>query len=71
MKRYNVTAKLWIKLDVQTEEEAETVAKNIIDEALYDYVVAHQKVPDVKAGISKAKITWVREHETNKKEIEK
>ena len=71
MKRYNVTAKLWIKLDAQTEEEAETTAKNIIDEALYDYVVVNQKVPDVKAGISKAKIIWVRENEPNKKESEK
>ena len=68
MKRYNVTAKLWIKLDAHTEEEAETVAKNIIDEALYDYVVVNQKAPDVKAGISKAKIIWVREEDSKRKE---
>lgn len=63
MKRYSVTAKLWIHLDAQTEEDAQTAAKTIVDEALYDYVAANKKAPDGKVGISKAKIIWTKEED--------
>lgn len=68
MNQYTVTAKLWITLDTQSPEEAETAAKNTIDEALYHYVKT--VIPDTTLRISKAKVTWVKEtqpHETQKK----
>ncbi len=66
MKQYSITAKRWIKIDADTQEEARAISKNSVDEALYDYVVVNQKVPDVTVGISKAKITWARESEDQK-----
>jgi hypothetical protein len=60
MSGYTVTAKLWITVDAESPEEAEDVAKDTIDEAMYHYV------KDVLEGtslrISKAKVIWVKEN---------
>ncbi len=64
MKQYSITAKLWIKIEAKSQEEAQAIAKTIIDESLYDYVAVNQKVPaDVRMSMSKAKIIWVKEED--------
>ncbi len=64
MKQYNITAKIWVKTSAQTEEEAQTIAKHTIDQALYEYV-DNQTIPNTIAHLSKAKVTWVKEADPN------
>ena len=59
MKHYNATTKTWLKINAQTEEEAQTIAKQIIDQALGEYVAA-RKLPNTVLHISKAKVIWVK-----------
>jgi len=57
MNQYNVTAKLWIKIEATSSKQAHDLSKTIIDEALYEYVNANRR-PDVQITISKSKIIW-------------
>ena len=58
MKQYEITMKLWIKLEAEAPELAEDGAKTIVDEALYAYVRAN----NIQASVSKAKVIWVKEN---------
>ncbi len=60
MKHYNATTKLQIKVNAQTEEEAQTIAKQTIDQALYAYS-NHGSIETAVEHISKAKVIWVKE----------
>lgn len=60
MSHYEVTAKLWIKTAADTPEEAESIAKTTVDEALYHYVNTVQKETK-NLSISKAKVIWVKD----------
>lgn len=62
MKQYGITAKLWVKIDSETPEEAQALSKHIIDEALIEYVSVNKRVPGNKVRISKAKIIWTKEN---------
>jgi hypothetical protein len=65
MTHYTVTARLWLKLNADSEEEARQRSKILIDNALYDYVAVQNHADAQGVGISKAQ---VRVHISNKKE---
>jgi hypothetical protein len=60
MNQYEVTAKLWIKVTVESLEEAERIAKTTVDEALYHYVNTVGKEPK-NLSISKSKVIWAKD----------
>ena len=41
MKRYSITAKLWLKLEANSPEEARDHSKTIVDVAMTDYLDTH------------------------------
>ncbi len=61
MNQYEVTAKLWIKVTVETPEEAEGISKTIVDEAMYDYMQDHTRALTERMSISKSKVIWVKD----------
>ena len=61
MSQYEVTAKLWIKTKADTPEDAEKIAKTIVDEAMYDYMQDYTHVDGESVSISKSKVIWVKD----------
>lgn len=63
-KQYSTTAKLWIKINADTPEEAQTISKNVVDDALVEYFLANKgkKVLKGVASVSKAKVIWIKEN---------
>ncbi len=60
MKHYNATAKLHIRVNAHTEEEAHAIAKQTIDQALYEYATNRNTSKAVER-ISKARVQWIKE----------
>ncbi len=58
MSEYSTTAKLWLKVEAKTAEEARNLSKHVVDAAM-DNTDRHG------TQVSKSKIIWVRE--VNKK----
>jgi hypothetical protein len=59
MRTLTTTTKLWITIQANTEDDAQSQAKHIVDEALYAYI---QSTPGNNVSISKAKVLWVKEN---------
>lgn len=62
MKQYEITAKLWIKVTANTQEEAQALSKTIVDEALIAYMQNRTETPGENLSISKAKTVWTKEN---------
>jgi len=61
MKPYSVTAKLWIELESDSEESAREKAKQIADEAMFEYVHNHGIQVGQGLKIHASKIIWSKE----------
>lgn len=60
--KYSVTAKLWIELDADNEDEAREKAKQIADDALFEYVHNHDIAVGDSLKIHRAKVIWSKEN---------
>ncbi len=59
--QYEVTAKLWIKTTADAPDEAERLAKTIVDEALIEYMQNYTQSLGENVSISKSKVIWVKD----------
>lgn len=64
MKSYNTTTKLWLKVEADSLEEAKSISKSVVDDAMLEYFTENQnRLEGIR--VSKGRVIWVKE-ETQK-----